>query len=236
MRAPRSGRSRRPGRGRARSRSPCRKTTRPSTTTWVTSSATAAKTAVCSSAPVPAVRTWSVSIVTRSARLADRDRAGVVPAEASRAAVPAVQQLGGRPVAALLRGEPLVELDGAHLLEQVDHGVAVGAEREPRAGVVERAARARCRRRGRARWWGRSRRTPRASPISRMSSSVRWVACTSVLRSVEVAGLGEDLGRGEAVRREALLVLGDLLGEVDVQRRRPSRVRIWSRGTARTEW
>ena len=43
-------------------------TARPSMTTWVTSSAVAAYTAVCSSAPVPAVRTPSMAIVTRSAR------------------------------------------------------------------------------------------------------------------------------------------------------------------------
>ena len=49
-------------------RSSARKTTRPPTMVWTTSSAEAAKTAVCSSAPVPAVRGVSVARVTRSAR------------------------------------------------------------------------------------------------------------------------------------------------------------------------
>ena len=71
----------------------------------------------------------------------DGDRAGVVPAERVVAGA-GVEQLGGRPVPALLGGEPLVELDGAHLLEQVDHGVAVADPSVSRAaGVVQRAAR-----------------------------------------------------------------------------------------------
>ena len=66
----------------------------PSTTTWVTSSATAAKTAVCSSAPVPAVRTWSVAIVTRSARHPTAIRpASSQPSESWR--VPASSRLPG---------------------------------------------------------------------------------------------------------------------------------------------
>ena len=48
---------------------------------------------------------------------------------------------------------------------------------------------------------------------------MRWVACTAVVRSVEHAGLREQLGRGQAVAAEARVVLGHLLGEVDVQRR-----------------
>ena len=45
------------------------------------------------------------------------------------------EQLGRGPVAARLRGEPLVELDGPHLLEEVDHRVAVAAQGERDAGV-----------------------------------------------------------------------------------------------------
>ena len=56
------------------------------------------------------------------------------------------------------------------------------------------------------------------APSSAMSSSVRWVACTTVVPGPSSAGVGEQLGRGDAVRREAGVVLGDLLGEVDVQR------------------
>ena len=71
-----------------------------------------------------------------------------------------------------------------------------------------------------------------------MSASVRWVACTTVVPGPSSAVVVEQPGRGDAVRRQAGVVLGDLLGEVDVQRRpRPPRRRgSWSRGTARTEW
>ena len=73
---------------------------------------------------------------------ADGDRAGVVPAERARARRwSRRQQLGGGPVTALLGGQPLVELDGAHLLEEVDHRVAVGAEGQARARVVQPTAR-----------------------------------------------------------------------------------------------
>ena len=51
--------------------------------------------------------------------------------------------------------------------------------------------------------------------------------------------VGEQLGRGGAVRRDAGVVLCDLLGDVRVQGRAGRRVddrRIWSAGTARTEW
>ena len=106
------------------------------------------------------------------------------------------QQLGGGPVAALAGREPLVELDGAHLLEEVDDGVAVGAEGQP--GARRRAAR---------------RLGPMPSPRSRSvvgqkqaevplrpsratSPSVRWVACTAVVRGPSSAGVGEQLRRG----------------------------------------
>ena len=62
------------------------------------------------------------------------------------------------------RGESLVELDRAHLLERVDHRMAVGAERQPSTGLDQLLRRRRCRRRGRARWSGRSRRSAAAAP------------------------------------------------------------------------
>ena len=53
--------------------------------------------------------------------------------------------------------------------------------------------------------------------------------------------VGEQLGRRAAVLRDTRLVLGHLLGEVDVQRGVVLRAQaptmgIWSAGTARTEW
>ena len=91
--------------------------------------------------------------------LADRDGARVVVPEAGVAVGGGrPQQLGRGPVAALPGGEPLVELDRAHLLEQVDDRVAVGAEGERAAGARGAPGSGRRRRRGRARWWGRSRR------------------------------------------------------------------------------
>ena len=234
---PRSARQPRPGRGRAASRSPCRKTTVPSTITWVTSSATAAKTAVFSSAPVPAVRGLAASSVTRSARWPTAIRPTSSQPRESWPRRGGLEQLGRRPVPALLRGQPLVELHGAHLLEQVDHRVAVAAQGEPRPGVVRGDGWGRCRRRGRARWSGRSRRRAGPRRSGAMSSSVRCVAWTAGRVLVEGAGLGDDLRRGQAVGREALLVLRHLLGQVEVQRREAVRaIRIWSRGTARTEW
>ena len=99
--------------------------------TWVTSAAVAAKTAVCSSAPVPAVRGLVGVDGDQVGAAADRDLAGVVEAEAGVAGRRGGgEQLGGGPVAALLGGQPLVDLDRAHLLEQVDHRVAVAAEGE----------------------------------------------------------------------------------------------------------
>ena len=119
----------------------------------------AAKTAVCSSRPVPAVRGVVVSRVTRSARCADGDApASSYPRLAWPSTVAARRSSAGRPVPALAGGEALVELDRPHLLEQVDDGVAVGAEGQRAARVVEALGSGRCRRRGRARWWGRSRR------------------------------------------------------------------------------
>ena len=196
---PRSRRSRRRARGRRPPRSPCRTTTRPSTTTWVTSSAAAAKTAVCSSAPVPAVRgRASVSSVTRSARRPTAIRAGVVEAEAvvagrawrPRAARPRSSgRAAGWPAARRAR-RPASPRTGrsprgcrspasagcpascsARLGPDAVAEVALGGRAE--AGVGRAA------RRG-----------------SRTSSSVRWVAWTARGQRAERAGVGEQPGSG----------------------------------------
>ena len=195
---------------------------RPSTITWMTSSAVAAKTAVFSSAPVPAVRGVVGVEGDQVGALPDRDRAGVVEAEAG---VPVVrgrgQQLGRGPVAALA-GWPAAR--------------RARPRASPRTGRSPRG----CRCRASARLPASCSRAAGAdavaevalgggaeagvgagcSPSSRMSSSVRWVAWTAVVPRPSSAGVGEHLGRGAAVRRDARLVLGDLLGEVDVQRAR----------------
>ena len=123
-------------------RSPSPNTTRPSATTWVTSAADAANTAVRSSAPVPAVRTRSVAIVTRSARCPTAIRPASPSPGAGGRSWRRREQLGGGPVAALLGRQALVELHRPHLLEQVDHGVAVAAEGERAPASCRATARA----------------------------------------------------------------------------------------------
>ena len=76
----------------------------------------------------------------------------------------------------------------------------------------------RCRRRGRPRWWGTSPRSTPAAPSSARSSSVRWVACTTLSRGVSAPSAVEDAGRRGPVRGQAVGVLLRLLREVDVQR------------------
>ena len=110
------------------------------------------------------------------------------------------------------------------------------AEGEPGAGVVQRAARADPVAEVALGRGAEARRRCRPRRSAAMSSSVRWVAWTSVLSGVRCPASAKHLRRGHAVRRQALLVLRDLLGEVDVQRRRPCARLIWSSGTARTEW
>ena len=101
-------------------------------------------------------------------RGADLDPAGVRQAERR---VPAggrgVEQLGGRPVPALLRGEPLV---AARPRAPPRTGRSRrGCPSRASAGSRPRAARrpGRCRRRGRARWWGTSRRRCRCRRAAR---------------------------------------------------------------------
>ena len=178
--------------------------------TWVTSAPVAAKTAVFSSAPVPAVRGLAVSMVTRSARLADRD-----PADAPRRCR---CRAARRRSSARARGWPAVR--------------ASPGRAAPRTGRSRRG----CRCRGSAgspascsAWPGRCRRQVAlggraeadvvpVAPSSAMSSSVRWVACTTVVPGPSRPSSCEQPRSGYAVRREAVLVLARLLGQVDVQR------------------
>ena len=75
--------------------------------------------------------------------VAHGDRAGIVVPEAGVAVGRgSAEELARRPVPTLAGGESLVQLDGPHLLEQVDDGVAVGAEGQRAARVVQAAARA----------------------------------------------------------------------------------------------
>ena len=149
----------------------------------------------------------------------DRDPAGVGEAERGVAVGGrGGEQLGGGPVAAPLGGQPLVELDRAHLLEQVDDRVAVGAQREPAAGVVQppRGADAVAE----VALGGRAEAGVGAALAEQRDVVVGEVGGVhGAGPRAEGAGVGEQLRRGDAVRREAGLVLGDLLGEVDVQRR-----------------
>ncbi len=111
--------------------------------TELTSAAVAAKTAVSSVAPVPAVRTESSRMVTRSARAPGSIRpASGKPSERWPLAVAAASSSAEDQVPAALGGESFVELDRPHLLEQVDHRVAVRAQGERRAGVPQGGGRA----------------------------------------------------------------------------------------------
>ena len=120
-------------------------------------------------------------------------------------------------MAAAPGGQPLVELDRAHLLERVDHRVAVRAEGEPGARVAQPQGQA-----GpvaEVALGGGAEAGVRRRPAERRdvpSGEVRGVDDRGA--GAERAGHVEHLGRGGAVRREARLVLGDLLGEVHVQR------------------
>ena len=91
-----------------------------------------------------------------------------------------LDQLGRGPVPAPLGGEAYVELDRPHLLEQVDHGVAVAAQRQWAAGVVERQARTDAVPEvalGRGAEAGVRRRAAERVDVV----TVRWVACTAVV-------------------------------------------------------
>ena len=186
----------------------------------------------------------SVSRVTRSARAPTAIRpASSKPSDPCPSYVAAREQLVGRPVAALPGGEPLVELDGPHLLEQVDDRVAVGAERErrrrPRAAAGDGPMPSPRSRSvvGQKQAW-----VPRAAEqrdVARRSGG--WRA-RRVVRGAERAGLGEQLGRASRRRppgrRRSRRPARRGARAAGAACARPSRrpCGIWSRGTARTEW
>ena len=192
-------------------------------------------------ARVPARRTPSSETVARSASAPGSSRPAVGPAE-RRVAVRGrgAQQLaargGGRarrwPAARRARSRAPPRTGRSRPASRCRRRAA----RRRRAA----AARARCRRRGRARSSGTGSRSRRPRRAARRPSSVTCVAWTAVKRSRQRAGVGEQRGRRAAVRGQALLVLGRLLGDVRVQRplRAPTRrrPRADSGSTARTLW
>ncbi len=80
----------------------------------------------------------------------------------------------------------------------------------------------------------------RASPSSETSSSVEVGGVHADVSRAQETVVGEQPGRADAVRREAPVVLRDLLGEVHVQGRprptRRDRREAGPAGSARTEW
>ena len=176
----------------------------------------------------------------RPGRRARRPRAGPRPASpAARAVGQRGEQLGRAEPAALAGGEPLVHLQRPGLLEQVDHGVLVAAQRQRRAR--RRAARGpgRCRRRGPARWSGtgrprcRSRRAARCRRRSGGWRARRWCAGPSTPSSAS-----SPVGVSPWRRRHAAFSAG--CSDRCTCRGRPSAAFATtasaSRGTARTEW
>ena len=120
-------------------------TTSPPTTTWCTSAAAPANTTASSTwaGSVPASRTDPRSTVTRSAAAPTRQGPDLRPADAGVAVGGGrPEQVGGPVVAPHAGVQPLVQLDAAGLLEQVDHRVRVAAERQPGSGVDEPPGRA----------------------------------------------------------------------------------------------
>ena len=202
------------------SRSPWRTTTRPSTTTWVTSAARGGEDGgVLVGAGAGGARRGGVEGDQVGARRRPRSRRrrrsrGSRARRCRRPSSSAAVQWPRCWVA-----QPLVELDGAHLLEQVDHGVAVGAEGERAPGVVQRAAGADA--------------VAEVALGGRAEAGV-WSAAPPSRRDVVVGEVGGvHGGRARAEQRprrraaavgvtpyaaQAGVVLGDLLGEVDVQR------------------
>ena len=135
--------------------------------------------------------------MTRSAGAPGRDRPGLGPAERCVAVGGRrAEQRGGAVAAALAAREPLVELDRARLLEQVDHRMRVacrGRARRPRrrsrrAGPMPSA-------RSRSVVGQRQHQQPAASRAAAMSGSVRWVACTAVKRSPSAPASASTRGR-----------------------------------------
>ena len=202
---------------------PCSTTGRPATTTSVTSAAVAAKTR-CSTA-VSGRRACGARRVEADGREVGRRADGqpaVVPAQRAHArGGRCPQQLRGRMEPAAAGDQSLVELERAHLLEQVDHGVHVAADGQRRSGGWPARSPARCRPLGRARSWDTGRSWYPDDPSSSMSAAVRCVPCTAVVSGPSTPACASSAGRGHPRGGQALLVLARLLGEVYVQRGAP---------------
>ena len=167
---------------------------------------------------VPARRTPSRPTVTRSARAPGAIRpASGQPRQACPSSVAARSRAAAVWQAALAAREALVELDRARLLEEVDHGVGVAAERKRCAGVRPAGASGRSRRPGRARWSGRRSSRPGAAEQRHVGvGQVRGVHGGEARASAPASS--STRRRGAPVGLQAGAVLGRLLGDVRVQR------------------
>ena len=153
------------------------------------------------SGPAPAVRGLSSRTATRSADAPAGDHPAVVPAERAVAVERGHgEQVGGR------RTDRVRRLSSRSCISTPRTSsnrsmTACWSRAQGQSAPRRRAAGGpgRCRRRGRARWSGRSTPSCRAAPSSSMSSSVRWVACTSGRRGPEQPRARQQLGRGAAV-------------------------------------
>ena len=172
-----------------------------------------------------AYRTWAGSapaVRTESSRTATRS-AGAPTASVPASGLPSGgvvgqrgEELGRAEPAAFAGGEPLVHLQRPGLLDRVDDGVLVAAERERRARVVERAGRADAV--GEVALGGRAQAHPGAGAAEQRDVGVGQVGGVDRGRGLPEHALGgEQAGRREPVAGEARGVLGGLLGEVHVQ-------------------
>src|SRR6266496_2203688 len=120
------------------------------------------------------------------------------------------------------RGEALVQLQGAGLLEQVDDGVAVAADAQRAAGGGQRRGGAdavgQVALGGRAHADGRAGGAEAADVVVAEPGGVDRGGA----RTEHAAAVGQGRGR-QSGDRQALVVLGALLGQVQVQRRGPLR-------------
>ena len=197
---------------------PSATTWRPLATTEVTSAAVAANTrwSTASAGRAPARRTESRPDRDQVGQAAGGEAAGV-PAEGVHARPGGRGQQVGRPVvAAPLGGQPLVQLDRSGLLEQVDHGMAVGAEAERAAGVGQRPGRpdpvGQVALGGRAEAGGGAGGAEAGHVLAGEVGGVHGGGARA-----QHPGRGGQGGRGAAGGGEAGLVLGPLLGQVQVQ-------------------
>ena len=219
-------------------RSPCgrrpRTTWRPATTTSVTSAAVAAATSIGtgSSGSTPASRTPSSPTAHRSAGSPGRSAA---PAVAAASSAPGLVE------APAAGGQPLVQLDRAGLLEQVDDRVRVAADAQRAAGGGQRRGGAdavgQVALGGGAQAGGRAARPQQGDVAGGHVGAVHGRGG----RAEHAVVVGQ-LGGRAAGGGQAGLVLGRLLGQVQVERHRrgrgPRRPRrpATPGSTARTLW